>query len=122
MTDAELIAFVQKFRDLVLDGKSSESTCFVICVPLETLLLWKGVHAELTRTHLDTGYSHFWFRLADGRVLDPTLDQYDASVGPVYFGPPTKLHVLPSAPAAKLDLSEWEFSHRAQRWPSETQA
>jgi hypothetical protein len=75
MTDAELIAFVQKFRDLVLDGQSSNCTCFVICVPLDTLLLWKGVHVELIRTHLDTGYSHFWFRLPDGtlRKLSPMV-------------------------------------------------
>jgi hypothetical protein len=114
LTDAELIAFVQKFRDLVLDGQSSECTCFVICVPLDTLLLWKGVHAELIRTHLDTGYSHFWFRLPDGRVLDPTYDQFDSTAPTVYLGEPLMVHTLPSALASECDLHPVERNVRGK--------
>lgn len=36
--------------------------------------------------------THYWVKLADGRVLDPGFDVFDPS-RPVYLGPPTKYHV-----------------------------
>jgi len=34
----------------------------------------------------DTVCDHVWLRLADGRALDPTLDQFDVALPAVYLG------------------------------------
>lgn len=100
MNDADLIKFVQEFRDGILDGHSSQSMCFMVCAPLVTLLNLHGVQCEMIES--DNGLCHhFWIRLADGRALDPTADQFNAlfndSVPPVYLGPPGKYQgVLPA--------------------------
>lgn len=100
MTDAELIEFTQEFRDGILDGGMPTLMCFAVCAPLVTLLNMSGVKAEMVES--DLGWcNHFWLKLADGRVLDPTADQFNyldtakAAMPPVYLGPPTKYQGAP---------------------------
>ena len=100
MTDAELIEFTQEFRAGILDGGESKSMCAAICWPLVTLLNIHGVKAETVESDLSE-CNHIWIRLADGRVLDPTADQFnwlfpDLAMPPVYLGPPVKLHPNPT--------------------------
>ena len=91
MRDAELVDFATEFRTGILDGRASRDMCFVVSAPLASLLRLHGVEAELVES--DIGESnHFWIRLADGRVLDPTADQFDETLPPVYLGPPTEIH------------------------------
>lgn len=33
-----------------------------------------------------TTWDHIWLELSDGRVLDPTADQFPLSLPPVYLG------------------------------------
>jgi hypothetical protein len=96
MTDADLIEFTQEFRDGILDGTPSWMMCAAVCYPLVTLLNMIGVKCDLVESDLGE-FNHVWMRLADGRVLDPTADQFnelfpDLAMPPVYLGAPTKLH------------------------------
>jgi hypothetical protein len=105
MSDARLVKFATAFREGVLDGRPSWMMCFAISAPLAGLLEAHGVRAELCESDLGE-WNHVWLRLADGRVLDPTADQFNELFGyempPVYLGPPTNLHASDSDPAAAV--------------------
>lgn len=96
MTDEELVEFAREFRKGIM-GAYTNSTgfCGMICWPLETLLCMNGVQCKSVETDLGM-CNHVWLRLEDGRVLDPTMDQFNflfAEDWPdVYLGPPTKYH------------------------------
>lgn len=97
MTDQELIQFATEFRAGLLGKRSSARCCLVVCSPLATLLGLHGVAMELVESDLGKGRNHVWLRLADGRALDPTADQF-ATYPPVYLGPPKKIHRTDHAP------------------------
>jgi hypothetical protein len=102
MTDDDLIAFATEFRDGILDGRSSEWMCAMVCWPLAGLLGMHGVEATPVETDLGE-MNHIWLRLADGRALDPTADQFNAYgfqpvMPPVYLGPPMKYHGAEGTP------------------------
>lgn len=90
MKDTQLIRFAKAFRDGILDGERSDSYCWMVSAPLSGLLHAHGVNAELRETkHVRTpegSTCHFWLQLGDGRVLDPTVDQFDPTLPPVYLG------------------------------------
>jgi hypothetical protein len=94
VTDQQLLRFVSSFRNGILgDRKSSSMMCFMVCAPLATLLELDGIRCRLHESpHLDRPdgiVNHFWIRLADGRVLDPTADQFaELRLPKVYLGPP----------------------------------
>jgi hypothetical protein len=100
MTDAELIAYVQEFRDGLLEGHGSWLACMKVCAPLATLLDICGVQTEMMTSVVENdagdGCNHVFLRLADGRVLDPTSDQFNGfgfpTMPPVYLGPPERIH------------------------------
>lgn len=96
MTDKQLVEFATEFREGILDGRSSAWMCAAVCWPLATLLEMHGVKTETVTTDLGE-MEHVWLRLADGRALDPTADQFNEygfqpPMPPVYLGPPTKYH------------------------------
>lgn len=98
MKDRSLLAFAKAFREGILDGGSSAWMCATICWPLSTLLEINGV--PNTAVESDLGHmNHIWLRLADGRALDPTADQFNAlfdlHLPPVYLGPPIAIHTAP---------------------------
>lgn len=99
MKDAKLIKIATEFRKGILDGRPSRMMCFAICAPLAGLLGACGVDVEVIEGDLGE-CNHVWLRLADGRVLDPTADQFNdygfPEMPPVYLGPPTTIH--PTAP------------------------
>lgn len=97
MQDAAMIEFAQKFRDGILQGRPSDFMCAAICWPLAPLLEMNGVTVAVGLTGaVRTSYgscNHVWLSLADGRVLDPTADQFNnrrRKLPPVYLGPPIK--------------------------------
>lgn len=96
MTDEELIKFASDFRDGILDGRPSNWMCAAVSWPLASSLRVSGVPCESVES--DLGHcNHFWIRLADGRALDPTADQFNTdfpnkNYPPVYLGPPMELH------------------------------
>jgi hypothetical protein len=92
MGDAELIECATDFREGILDGCSSAGMCAAVSWPLAGFLRFCGVDAcTESRDIADEGYpaNHVWIRLAGGRVLDPTADQFPGlGLPPVYLGKP----------------------------------
>ena len=75
MKDSELLRVAEEFRDGILDGQSSYLMCHVVSYPLQGFLQMLGVKSEVTVG--DIGFAnHVWLTLDDGRILDPTIDQY----------------------------------------------
>lgn len=99
MKDAHIIKFAKSFRHGMIGRKAGDYACFMICAPLAPLLRHHGVKAEVRDgwIQLDIGsMNHFWISLPDGRVLDPTAEQFNKHLGlslpRVYLGEPTKIH------------------------------
>lgn len=96
MTDPELVRFATEFRAGLLAGQSSRLMCAAVSWPLASLLRVSGVDCETEDSIVDFEWGvceHVWIRLADGRVLDPTADQFNShgyDFPPVYLGPATE--------------------------------
>ncbi len=85
MTDAQLVRFARAFRRGIVGPRgSSAQMCFAVCAPLEGLLATQGVDARLRGVDF-MAVNHYWLELPDGRILDPTADQF--GLEPVYLGP-----------------------------------
>jgi hypothetical protein len=94
MDDRDLVEFAEGFRLGILRGRSSRLMCAAVSWPLAALLRCHGVECECEEGDLGE-CNHIWIRLADGRVLDPTADQFNhfpKQYPPVYLGAPTELH------------------------------
>jgi len=89
MNDEDLKKFAYEFRQGILEKKKSNSMCFVICAPLVSLINVYGVECEISEGWVGN-YHHYWIDLLDGRILDPTADQFKTPDGedmpPVYLG------------------------------------
>ena len=98
MTDDELIGFAMEFRKGILNDGPSWMMCFAVAAPLSGLLQLYNIDNNLVEGDLGE-FNHFWLRLSDGRVLDPTADQFNdfgfEPLPPVYLGPPIKIHPQP---------------------------
>ncbi|MGU3387229.1 hypothetical protein ACLBYG_22155 [Methylobacterium sp. D53M] len=96
ITDKQLVRIASEFRKGMLGDNPSTLWCFMICAPLGGMLrAIYGVDAELVEGDLGE-INHVWLRLADGRVLDPTADQFNEAratpLPPVYLGPALDIH------------------------------
>lgn len=80
----DLKRIAESFRSGILGRKRSTDMCFAVCAPLHTLLIsMYDIQTNIVEGQVD-GRNHFWLELQDGRILDPTADQFD---GPkVYLG------------------------------------
>ena len=93
-TDEQIIEFAEEFRHGILDGGNPQMMCAMVCLPLAGLLSFYGIECEIVEVDLGD-CNHVFLRLRDGRVLDPTADQFTdrgCTWPPVYLGPPTELH------------------------------
>jgi hypothetical protein len=63
----------------------------MVCYPLAGYLAFLGVDVEVCESRVGD-WNHIWLLLPDGRVLDPTADQFDATLPVVYLGSPLALH------------------------------
>jgi hypothetical protein len=104
MRDKELRKIAWDFRVGLIGRKGSpEGCCFMVSAPLAGLLsavygmkvdLVKSDHSGLTGSDC---IEHYWIGLEDGRVLDPTFDQFCSEEPvPIYIGSPTEFHQRPS--------------------------
>lgn len=93
--DRRLLRIASGFRDGILSGRSPEDTCFMVCAPLQGYLATLGIQVELLEvnvperiTQIGAPSNHYVLSLPDGRILDPTADQFPAMGLPaVYLGP-----------------------------------
>lgn len=97
MKDKQLLRFATHFRTGLIGKGDASMRCFMVSAPLATLLEAHGVKNRLVEGRV--GYcGHYWLELADGRVLDPTADQFnhlrhaDAPLPKVYLGRRTAIH------------------------------
>lgn len=98
MTDAELIDIATEVRQGIIGDGDSAWQCAKVSWPLAGYLRFLGIECECVES--DLGHcNHIWIRLADGRALDPTADQFNAlfpdlGLPPVYLGKPVAIHVM----------------------------
>src|SRR4051812_41594090 len=92
---ASLKKLVTEFRRGILNGETSAGMCFAICAPLQTILEMCGYKTKLIEGEIKPtkrfAYptNHYWLELADGRIIDPTADQFSTPERPmpkVYIG------------------------------------
>ena len=81
---------VLSFRQGILQGRPSSLMCLMVCAPLEGYLrAVSGVETHAASGWID-GMEHFWLEMEDGRIIDPTADQFAKPNGepmpPVYIG------------------------------------
>ena len=95
MTDEELTRYATHFRNAILRGGPSAWMCAAISAPLCAALATFGVQSRLLESDLGD-CNHVFLQLTDGRVLDPTADQFNwcspAPLPPVYLGLPETIH------------------------------
>ena len=96
MNDKQLLKFAVEFRKGILDGKPSNMMCAAVSWPLAGLLNFHGIKCECVESDLGE-MNHTWIKLADGRALDATADQFNFLFNhkhpPVYLGDPLNFHI-----------------------------
>ncbi len=76
MTDKQLLRCATQFRKGLIGKGGSYMCCGMISWPLAALLGASGVKCRTVEG--DLGHcNHIWIELEDGRVLDPTADQFN---------------------------------------------
>ncbi len=95
MTDADLLQYASEFRAAIIGDRDSSRMCAAICGPLAATFTVKGRRTLLMESELGT-CNHVFIQVEDGRVLDPTADQFNRQGEPgfprVYLGPATTIH------------------------------
>ncbi len=73
----DLADIATEFREGILNGRSSDWMCAAVSYPLASYL--RALHGVDCKTvEGDFGEcNHVWIETADGRVIDPTLDQFN---------------------------------------------
>jgi len=69
--------------------------CVALSAPLQAALSLLGIPCCLSASNVG-GWAHVFLKLGDGRVLDPSADQFNErtpeSLPAVYLGPPAPIH------------------------------
>lgn len=93
-SNGHLKRIAASFRSGVLGGRVSDMMCRVVCLPLCGYLNALGIECEVITGEF-LGADHSWIALPDGRIIDPTLDQFSGNVVKlprVYVGQPMPQH------------------------------
>lgn len=86
MRSRDLIKIARDFRRGVLGTRSSAGMCLVVAAPLQGFLsAVYDLETTLEEADFETT-NHVYLRLPDGRILDPTADQFP-DMPDVYLGP-----------------------------------
>lgn len=100
MKDSDLLEICSSFKKGILDGRKSNFMCAAVCWPLSAYLSFHGIENEVSECDLGE-CNHFYIKLSDGRVLDPTAEQFNDFFGvdwlkekmpDVYLGEPLVIH------------------------------
>lgn len=79
MSQVDVGKIAKQFTKGILDGRPSTDMCYIVCSPLVSYLRVCGIECELTEGnihHCENDLHHFWITLSDGRIIDPTADQF----------------------------------------------
>lgn len=66
---------VAAFRRGILDGRKSARMCCAVSMPLAGYLEFCGIPCVLVHGEVIDN-NHTWIKLADGRIIDATADQF----------------------------------------------
>jgi hypothetical protein len=95
VTDHDILQFAKDFRAAILGDGDSAWMCAAISGPLCAALNVQGVYCHLVESDLGE-CNHVFIQLDDGRVLDPTADQFNwcsrVPLPGVYLGEKTLIH------------------------------
>jgi len=75
LLDKEIIRIVKEFVKGLLGNKPTVDKCYMVCSPLSAYLSFLEIENTLTEGEVNE-YHHFWITLSDGRIIDPTADQF----------------------------------------------
>ena len=93
MSPLDIKKIATGFRKGFLGKNPSSGQCFVLSVSLQGYLDFMGCKTDLIEGGIrDTDWNHFWLRLPDGTIIDPTADQFNGFDGlpkmpRIYIGP-----------------------------------
>jgi hypothetical protein len=86
MKDKTLLRITKEFTEGILGDRSPHKMCFAVCAPLQTYLSFTSkFETELVEGCVNTDWQHFWLKLPDGRILDPTASQFKG-MPQIYLG------------------------------------
>lgn len=80
MTDKQILKMVSDFKNGLLSKRNSDNMCYAVCAPLQAFLELSGIECYLVEGSVDLkdcSYGHYWIELEDGRIIDPTADQFN---------------------------------------------
>lgn len=81
LTDKQLLKICSQFRTGVLGSRGkSHNKCYMVTAPLHAYLKFLKIECELVEGFVTIGEAitnHFWLLLPDGRIIDPTADQFN---------------------------------------------
>jgi len=90
MTDKQLISVARAMRRGILGKRPSAKQCMVVSASLQGYLsAVHGVQTELITVDFPE-IDHVFLKLADGRILDPTADQFGLDA--IYLGEMPELY------------------------------
>ena len=85
----KILQIVKGFREGVMGDLSSNSRCFMVCYSLVGYLNFSGYQCNLIQGCIGD-WEHFWIKLPDGSIIDPTADQFNCPDGSpmpqIYYG------------------------------------
>lgn len=81
MTDKKLIKITTQFTKGIIGKDTTKGKCFMVCSALQSYLTIMDVKCKLIKGVIKVKsekeiWNHFWLKLNDGRILDPTADQF----------------------------------------------
>jgi hypothetical protein len=79
MTDKEIAKIARGFTKGLLGKADTTNKCFIVCNPLRAYLSYCGIKCELTEGEIHYQkcvWHHYWITLSDGKIIDPTADQF----------------------------------------------
>lgn len=86
---AKIIQIIKGFRGGMLGNRKAKSMCFMTCYALVGYLHFAGYSCDLVEG-LVWNCQHYWIRLPDGCIADPTADQFNQPNGEpmpkIYYG------------------------------------
>lgn len=80
ITDKGLLKLCRQFKAGVLGRKKSKDQCYRVCAPLHSYLSFLKIDCKLIEGYVTIGENitnHYWIELPDGRIVDPTADQFN---------------------------------------------
>ena len=101
MGDKELIRVATSFTKGVLGKKEPTGMCYAVSCSLQGYLSLCDLETELIEGDIKIGkdiFNHYWLKLPDGRILDPTASQFKTPEGEempkMYLGEKPKWYKL----------------------------